>query len=276
MLELAFNPITDKEKRETAMNNLLVLARERAGAEEIFKEGIISEITKLLKVEKNEEVICNAIRIVGELCKNNIARTERIVGEIGLPWYLDMMNSKLVERVNASQHCLQTILNAYSGMDNKPDSKPDQALCEKHKKEIDTILSCLLYSVTSRTITGLARDAIIELIMRNIHYTALDWAERLVELRGLQRLMEVAGELEEYKYESSMEVTSSTRTITSVCLARIYENMYYDAAKERFGNGIDEFIKDKLLTPDIESKVYSVKIRSFEFPNAIRVRKNSS
>lgn len=150
---------------------------------------------------------------------------------------------------------MQTLLNTYSGMNNKPDSKPNKELCDKYNKEIDTILSCLLCSVTSRTISGLARDAIIELIMRNIHYTTLNWAERLVELNGLQRLMEVASELEEYKYESSMDITSSTRTVTSVCLARIYENMYYDAAKEKFKNAIDEYIKDKLLTPDLESKV---------------------
>ncbi|XP_020282813.1 protein unc-45 homolog B [Pseudomyrmex gracilis] len=255
MFDLAFTMTNDKEKRETAMNNLLVLARERAGAEEIFKEGGVSKITKLLKLEKNEEIICSAIRIVGELCKNNISRTKSIIADIGLPWCLEMINSKFAERVTAAQYCLQTILNTYSGLDNKPDSKPDKALCEVHKKEIDTILSCLLYSVTNRTITGLARDAIIELIIRNVHYTALDWAERLVDLRGLQRLMEVASEMEEYKYESSMDVTSSTRTITSVCLAKIYENMYYDAAKEKFRNAIDEFIKDKLLTPNIESKV---------------------
>lgn len=145
-------------------------------------------------------------------------------------------------------------------MNNKPDSKPNKDLCDKHNKEIDTILSCLLCSVTSRTISGLARDAIIELIMRNIHYTTLNWAERLVELNGLQRLMEVASELEEYKYESSMDITSSTRTVTSVCLARIYENMYYDAAKEKFKNAIDEYIKDKLLTPDLESKVGNTSI----------------
>lgn len=150
---------------------------------------------------------------------------------------------------------MQTLLNTYSGMNNKPDSKPNKELCDKYNKEIDTTLSCLLCSVTSRTISGLARDAIIELIMRNIHYTTLNWAERLVELNGLQRLMEVASELEEYKYESSMDITSSTRTVTSVCLARIYENMYYDAAKEKFKNAIDEYIKDKLLTPDLESKV---------------------
>ncbi|XP_034183265.1 unc-45 myosin chaperone isoform X2 [Osmia lignaria lignaria] len=255
MMNIAFEMKGDNEKREQAMNNLLVLARERAGAEVMFNDGIVSQITKTLKLEKNEEIITIAIRIIAELCKDNINITEIIIKDIGIPWYLEMINSKVLERVNAAQYCLQTVLNSYSGMDNKPDSKPNQELCEKYNKEIDTILSCLLYSITSRTISGLARDAIIELIMRNIHYTALNWAERLVELRGLQRLMEVASELEEYKYESAMDITPSTRTVTSVCLARIYENMYYDAAKEKFRNAIDEYIKDKLLTPDIESKV---------------------
>ncbi|XP_011870824.1 PREDICTED: protein unc-45 homolog B [Vollenhovia emeryi] len=253
MLELVFNVSADREKRETAMNNLLVLARERAGADEIFKS--VSKIAQLARVEKSEEVVCSAISIVGELCKNNIARTECIMRVAGLPWCLEMINSTSTKRVNASQYCLQIILNTYSGMSNKPDSKPDKALCQTHKTAIDSILSCLLCSITNRTITGLARNAMIELVTHNVHYTALDWAERLVELRGLQRVMEVASEMEEYKYESSMDITSSTRTITSVCLAKIYENMYYDAAKEKFSNAIDEFIKDKLLSPDIESKV---------------------
>jgi len=118
MLDLAFNMSIDKEKRETAMNNLLVLARERAGAEEIFKEGTVLKITKLLKVEKNEEVICGAVRIIGELCKNNLSRTEFIVKNIGLPWYLEMMNSKLAERVNASQYCIQVSILIYWNISN--------------------------------------------------------------------------------------------------------------------------------------------------------------
>ncbi|XP_015606601.1 protein unc-45 homolog A [Cephus cinctus] len=255
MLEVAFDLSKENGHRETAMNNLLVLSREKAGAEVMFKEGIVEKITKLLKVEKKEEIIVSAVRIIAELCKDNTARTELILKDIGIPWFLEMINSKNVDRVNAAQYCIQIVLNSYSGMDTKPESKPNSEMCEKFKKEIDTVLSCLVYSVTSRTITGLARDSILELIMRNIHYTALNWAERLVEIRGLQRLMEVASELEEYKYESAMEITQSTRTVTSVCLARIYENMYYDAAKEKYMNAIDEYIKDKLLTPDIESKI---------------------
>ncbi|XP_077266274.1 protein unc-45 homolog B-like isoform X2 [Temnothorax americanus] len=256
MLDVAFNVSTDNEKREAAMNNLLVLARERVGADEICKKGGVSKIVRFVKVEKNEEVIGNAIRIVGELCQNDIDRTESIVEHVGLLWCLEVMNSTSAERVNASQYCLQNILNIYSGMSEEPDSKPDKALCEAHEKEIDTILSGLLNSVTSRTLTGLARDAIIQLIMRNIYLvTTSDWAERFVELRGVEKLMDIASEMEDYKYESSMDITSFTRTIISVCIANIFENVHCNAAKKKFINAIDEFIRDKLLSSDTESKV---------------------
>ncbi|XP_011306994.1 protein unc-45 homolog B [Fopius arisanus] len=256
MLEMAFDMKTDKDKRETAMNNLLVLSRESAGAEAMFREGVVSKILKLLKLEgKNDDIVIAAVRVIDELCKNNIERTEVIIREIGIPWLLEMMNSRSEERVNAAQHCMQTVLNSYSGLENKPEAKPDKELCEKYKSEIDTILSCLVFITTNRTLSGLARDAVVELIMRNIHHNALNWAARLVEIRGLQRLMEVASELEEYKYESAMNITPSTRTVTSVCLARIYENMWYDQLKQKFSEAIDEYIKDKLLSPDIESKV---------------------
>ncbi|XP_024867525.1 protein unc-45 homolog B-like, partial [Temnothorax curvispinosus] len=107
ILDLAFNVSADNDKRETAMNNLLVLARERAGAEEIFKKEGVSKIIQLVKVEKNEKVICTAIRIIGELCKNNINRTESVAKFVGLPWCLEIMNSTSVQIVNASQYCLQ-------------------------------------------------------------------------------------------------------------------------------------------------------------------------
>ncbi|GBP94076.1 Protein unc-45 homolog B [Eumeta japonica] len=83
---------------------------------------------------------------------------------------------------------------------------------------------------------------------------ALNFRKRFVEIKGLLRLLEVCSELEEYKYESAMNITPSSRTIAA-CLARIYENMYYDQARERFNNQIDDFVKNKLLTPDLESKV---------------------
>ncbi|XP_024868812.1 protein unc-45 homolog B-like, partial [Temnothorax curvispinosus] len=165
MLDLAFDMNASEKEREIAMNNLLVLARDdQTGAEEIFKKEGVPKIVQLVKVEKNEGVICSAIRIVGELCRNNFSRTKFVMKRVGLFWCLALMNSISINRVNASQHCLQHILNTYIDMNNKPDSNLNEDLCEA-QKEIDTIMFCLSYSITNRTITGLARDAIIELIM---------------------------------------------------------------------------------------------------------------
>ncbi|XP_044739073.1 protein unc-45 homolog B [Chrysoperla carnea] len=255
MIEIAFKMEEDREKRETAMKNLLVLARESIGAEIMYKEGVVQKINQLIKVEKKSNLRIQCVRIIGELCRNSLDRTKGVISIVGIPWFLEIINSNQEEDVNAAQYCMQTIINSYSGMENKPDSKPIQELCEKHKSEIDTLLSCLLHSVTNRTITGLARDSIMELLIKNIHWDQLNWAERLVELKGLERLMEVASELKEYKYESAMDITDSSRTIASVLFSKVYENMYYDKARENYFSHIQEYIKDKLLTPDIESKV---------------------
>lgn len=255
MFKLVFDIAEDKEKRVKAMTNLVVLAKENAGADIMFKSCVVQKIQKLLKVEKNQDIYVNAIRVISQLCKGNIERTKSIIKIVGIPWILEIIDSNIEERVSAAQYCLQVILNTFSGMDTKKDAKPDTKLCEEYKSELDTLLSCLTYSITNRIISGEARDAIMELVMRNCHYSAINWAERFVEIKGLERLLEVCSELEEYKYESAMNITPSSRTIAAACLARIYENMYYDQARESFNSHVDEFVKDKLLTPDLESKV---------------------
>lgn len=255
MIKLCFDVSSDREKRESAFNNLLVLAREKAGSEIMLKKLVVQQIKRLLKVEKSKEIYVTSIRIIGELCKHGPERTRHILRDVGIPWFLEILDSTNAEQVNAAQYCMQVILNSFSGMENKPDTKPVQSMCEQHKAEIDTLLSCLVYAINNRMISGLARDSIMELLMRNIHYTYLSWAERLVEIGGVERLMEVASELEEYKYESAMAITPSTRTVAAVCLARVYENMYYDQARDKFMSHIDVFLKEKLLSPEIEHKV---------------------
>lgn len=255
MKQIAFDVTAAEDKRKSAMNNMLVLARESVAADLMLKEGVVEKIVSLIKIEKNPEIYLNAIRTVDEMCTKSVQRTKAILRVIGIPWFLEVLDSSNDDRVTASQHCMQTILNTFSGMENKVDAKPDKQMTEDNNKEIDTLLTCLTYSITNRTISGKARDAIMELLTRNIHHTSLNWAERLVDIRGLIRLMDVCSELEEYKYESAMEITPSSRTIASVCLARIYENMYYDELRAKYTDQIDEYIKEKLLAPDLEAKV---------------------
>ncbi|XP_077270246.1 protein unc-45 homolog B-like, partial [Temnothorax americanus] len=246
MIDLAFNVRANKEERESAMITLLILARWRTTYEIFMKE-----------VGENDKVICSAIRIVDESCKNNVSQTKSAMINAVLPWCLEMMNSTFTERVNATEYCLLNVLN--NGMNDELDSKPDETLSKKHKKVIDKILSCLLGKIENKTATGIARDTLIEFITCNIHFTALNWAKRLVELRGLQKLMEVASKMVEFKNKISIDITSSTQTLISTYITEIYEKMICsDDDKKTFINAIDEFIGDKLPKFDTESKVRMV------------------
>lgn len=255
MFKYAFDFAEDESKRETAMNNIVVLAKEPSGAKALFEADVVGKIFNAVKIEKNSDIRIHIFYTLDLLCKNDTSRTKSIITTLGIPWFIDLLNSKEESEVQACQKCLQTIINSLSGLDDKKDSLPSIEACEENKKEIDTILTCLVYASNSRSITGLARDAILQLITRNVHYKAINWAMQLVEIKGLQRLMEVASELSDFKYESSMNITESTRGMVAACLARIYENMYYDKAKNDYLENISDYIKGRIIIPDDESKI---------------------
>ena len=64
MFEIVFDPTKETEKREKGAQNLVVLAREKSGAEVLFKEGAVERIAKLMKVEKNVKIRLSIIRRV--------------------------------------------------------------------------------------------------------------------------------------------------------------------------------------------------------------------
>ena len=96
--------------------------------------------------------------------------------------------------------------------------------------------------IISRTITGEARDAIVELVMKNCPYTELDWAIKMLSTDAYQRMLEVSSELEAYKHESSMEVTSNTKTTVGACIGILHEQMYDDAKRNALNDQVDKFI----------------------------------
>lgn len=55
--------------------------------------------------------------------------------------------------------------------------------------------------------------------------------------------MQIASEMDEMRYESSMEITENTRPTVSVVLGKVFDNMYHDLARERFSSKIEEFIQ---------------------------------
>lgn len=71
MMELAFDPSQDTEKRETAMKNMLVLGREASGVDAMCEKGIMTKLKTVIKLEKNQEICISAIRTLSEICQNS-------------------------------------------------------------------------------------------------------------------------------------------------------------------------------------------------------------
>lgn len=259
MFKYAFTIEENIEKRTTAIKNLLVLSKESSsGCVGLLKSGIISKIKGIMKNDKNVEVRINALRIVGQLCKNDEMRTKQVLVDLGVPWFIDALNTENQNEINGVTYIIQEALNSLTGMSNTLDSSPNEEKCKKNSKEIDAILTCLVCSVDRHSINKFARDSIIEILTRNVHFNNINWAERLIDMKGLQRLLEVAAELLETKYESKMDITEYSHTNVSVCLSRIYDNMTCDKSREKYMNAVDEFLKKLLLDPDIETKVRAV------------------
>ncbi|KAG8191985.1 hypothetical protein JTE90_002255 [Oedothorax gibbosus] len=257
MFDYLLGDDTTAENRLQAANNIVVLAKEKAGAELIMSESGITKLLAAMKLEKNEEISLAAIRAFGELCKNNIPRTKLILKEIGLPFFIENLNSNSETYVNAVEYFIQVILNVLSGMDIREGKKRDRKLVKDLENEsiIDAIMGILVKNVSSRVMSAMGRDALLEVIMKNVEYEALNWEIKLVQMDGLWGLLEVASELQEIHYESSMRITGRTLDHVAVALERIYYGMDCDKNREEYRNKVMDFINDKLRGPDIENKV---------------------
>jgi len=277
MFDIVFTLEGDEEKREKGADNLIVLSREKAGAELLFKEGVVPKISRLLKVEKNNKIRLSCIRVFGELAKKDTDRAKSILQEAGVPFFLEALNTKNDETINAASYAIQCLLESISRYDlikrwkekkkdikrmsneDRKQSRKDEALrdeiMKENGKELYAIMHVICHNTTARTITGQARDALINLIMTNCPWDMMGWAEKMLKTDAYARLMEVASELTHYKHESAMEITDSTNTIVGICFGHLYDQMWDDDRRNRIIERVDDFSKEKLTDQGLESKV---------------------
>jgi len=277
MFDIVFTLEADAEKREKAADNLIVLSRERPGAELLFKEGIVQKISRLLKVEKDKKIRLSCIRVFSELARKDVTRAKAILAEAGVTFFMNALNSKDEEMVNAVEVAIQSLLDSISRYDlvkkwlgkrenqkkmsneerkqMRKDEETRGLLMKESAKELNAIMHVVTFNTVSRTITGLARDALLNLIIANCTWDRMRWADIMLRTDAYNRLMEVASELSHYKHESAMEITDSTNTIAGICFGHLYEQMWDDEMRNKLIEKVDDFTKERLIDPSLESKV---------------------
>ena len=123
--------------------------------------------------------------------------------------------------------------------------------------QLDSIMHVVCFNTTSRTLTALAREALVNLIMKNCKWEQLNWAEEMLKTDAYQRLMDVASKVNmpEFRYKPVTGISDSTKTIVGVTFGFLYEQMYYDKRREMLVEEVTKYTAGKLMDPSMESKV---------------------
>lgn len=265
MFEIVFDVAAgaSTEKRITAANNLVALAKEKSGSALLLEEGLLSRLVSLFKTETNSEVRVACIRALSQFA-GSIDTSLRILRECGLPWLLNVLNSNREEEVNATEYCLQTMVRSLAELpdpktaakeDKQPSRRRRPGETLKHETEINSILLMVTASLSNRAMSGLCRDALLKILIKFLPFEVLDWGKNFIRANGMEKLLEIASEVEELRDECSISVTANTRLTTSILLAKLYESQSDDKDRDRLTTIIDDFIRDTLCRGTSEAQV---------------------
>lgn len=162
------------------------------------------------------------------------------------------------ESLSTLQYFIQKLINNLSGVQKKGEFVIDKDLIKKNEAELNDIMTSLFERTDTRAISPQARDAVLQLCAKNVDANALNWGEKVVKENLLTNILDIAAEIEDAKYESSMRISRNTKVHVSLILERVFNCCYYDKARAEYMNIVEMYIKSLLTSPDLESKIRAV------------------
>ena len=82
----------------------------------------------------------------------------------------------------------------------------------------DNIMHMVCFNTMSRTLTVLAREALVNLIIKNCKWEQLNWAEKIMKTEDYQQPRDGASKvnMSEFGYKSALGIRDSTQTIVGL------------------------------------------------------------
>lgn len=250
-LEMIKNALTNTrlEARIEAAENLVVLARDRPGAEKIIAADGITQLLPL--IDDKEEKISAAIlwtfsALAAASFKYALLLLQKFLAAEHAQSLKRLIESKSEKLIKGALAVLSSLLESLSA---------EGVQGEAIGPALDAVIVNVTVLITSKSITGMARDGAIAAIIRNIMRS--DVAKRFMAKNGIRALLQVASNSASPLFPSTrpnlLEVTRDTRMEVSVGLAKIC-----DATKVR-STVSEQFIADcvrEVKFGDEDSDVY--------------------
>ncbi|XP_071755906.1 protein unc-45 homolog B [Centroberyx gerrardi] len=258
MFDILLDEEMEKDKREKAANNLIVLAREDAGAERIFQNNGVPLLLNMIETGKAEMVLA-AIRTFAGMCTGHKARAMAIMNMVGIDKMCSIMAVDNEEISLAACNLFQCINDSLTGGDKRVYGK-EEALVLDASKDLKTILLSLLEMVGSKKVSGHGRDQALNLLTKNVPRSdkkGPDHSKTLFTIdHGLKKILKVCGQVPELP--DQLPMTENTQLIASVLLSKLYDDLKCDPERDNFRDICDEYIKSKFDPKDMDRNIHAI------------------
>ncbi|KAF7661136.1 hypothetical protein LDENG_00268900 [Lucifuga dentata] len=258
MFDILLDEEMEKEKREKAANNLIVLSREEAGAERIFQNNGVPLLLNMIETGKPEMILA-AVRTLSGMCTGHKARAMAIVHMVGVDKMCSIMAVDNEEIALATCNLFQCINDSLTGGDKREYGK-EEALVLDASKDLKTILLSLLEMTGSQKVSGHGRDQALNLLSKNVprkDNKEKDNSRSLFTIdHGLKKILKVCGQVPELP--DQLQLTENTQLIASVLLNRLYDDLKCDPERSNFKDICNEYIKSKIDPNNMDKTIHAV------------------
>lgn len=275
MFSLAFedNPDITRDKKLGATNNIMVLAREDAGAEKIVRENGIYFLNKMTQVKDDVELKQSAIRALSNLADNSRKRTESILRDVGIHQICDMIGSPEEQICVATSSLLCNIINSMTDVEaykakvkEHAEKKKRKERCrpvtfemdENGKNFIDQLFTILTKMLPSWKVSAYGRDNIMEIFIKYLtRSNGVGWSKRFMEIEGMNYVLNIAGS--HRQLESVFKVTENSRMHAALLMSKIYDDMISDKEREIFKEHCHNYFKEQFGERDLNATIEAVR-----------------
>ncbi|XP_034026015.1 protein unc-45 homolog B [Thalassophryne amazonica] len=257
MFDILLDEEMDKDKKEKAANNLIVLSREDAGAERIFQNNGVPLLLNMIETGKSEMILA-AIRTLSGMCTGHKARAMAIIHLVGIDKMCSIMAVDNEEIALAVCNLFQCINDSLTGGDKREYGK-EEALVMDAAKDLKTILLSLLEMVGSKKVSGHGRDQALNLLCKNVpRKDKKEHNSRTLFTidHGLKKILKVCGQVPELP--DQLPMTENTQLIASVLLNKLYEDLTCDPERNNFRDVCGDYITSKVDPNNMDKTIHAV------------------
>uniref|UniRef100_G1RNQ9 Unc-45 myosin chaperone A n=1 Tax=Nomascus leucogenys TaxID=61853 RepID=G1RNQ9_NOMLE len=232
------------EKKQKASQNLVVLAREDAGAEKIFRSNGVQLLQRLLDTGETDLMLA-ALRTLVGICSEHQSRTVATLSILGTRRVVSILGVESQAVSLAACHLLQVMFDALKEGIKKGFRGKEGAIIVDPARELKVLISSLLDLLTEVGVSGQGRDNALTLLIKAVPRKSLKDPNNSLTLwvidQGLKKILEVGGSLQDPPGE--LAVTANSRMSASILLSKLFDDLRCDAERENFHRLCENYIK---------------------------------